>query len=100
MRSAKIYGDRGRQFYSLLDAAAAVQNMLLASYARGLGTCWIGAFDDDSVSKILRLPFGVKAIAIIPLGYPDEAPEPPSRIILENLVHRNRDEIRARGTRL
>jgi nitroreductase len=90
MRSAKFYGDRGRRFYSLLDAAAAVQNMLLASYARGLGTCWIGAYDDEMVGKILNLPLGVKPIAIVPLGYPSENPGPSSRVALQNRVHRNR----------
>ncbi|UCH37898.1 MAG: nitroreductase family protein [Candidatus Bathyarchaeota archaeon] len=97
MRSAKIYGDRGRRFYSLLDAAAAIQNMLLASHAHGLGACWIGAFDDEGVQQILNLPLDVKPIAIVPLGYPDENPEPPLRIAIHELVHRNRYQLHARG---
>jgi nitroreductase len=90
MRSAKIYGDRGRRFHSLLDVAAAVQNLLLASYAHGFGTCWIGAFDDERVRKILDIPLGVKPMATVPLDYSDENPAPPSRINLQQLVHRNR----------
>lgn len=89
MRSARVYGDRGRRFYCLVDAAAAVQNMLLAAHALGLGTCWVGAFDDAMVVKILGLPSGVRPVAIVPLGYPDEAPRGPSRMRLNDLVHSN-----------
>lgn len=78
-RSARIYGTRGRHFYCLLDAAAAVQNILLTAYALGLGTCWVGAFDDIKVAAVLKLPSGVRTIAIVPLGYADETPKPPSR---------------------
>ncbi len=89
-RSAGIYGNRGRQFYCLLDTAAATQNILLAAYALGLGACWIGAFDDEIVRKILNLPLEVRPIAIIPLGYPSETPTSPPRIELSQLVHLNR----------
>ena len=89
-RSASIYGSRGRDFYCLLDVAAAVQNLLLAAHALGLGTCWISAFDDEMVTKILNLPFGVRPIAIVPLGYPNEVPQPSPRIKLNELVHLNR----------
>lgn len=89
LRSAGIYGDRGRRLYCLLDAAAAVQNMLLAAHALGLGTCWVGAFEDEMVVKVLNLPFGVRPVAIVPLGYPDEAPQPPPRMNLNDLIHLN-----------
>lgn len=89
MRSARVYGDRGRSFYCLLDAAAAVQNMLLAAYALGLGACWVGAFHDEMVANVLNLPPGVRPVAIVPLGYPDETPRS-SRMRLKDLVHSNR----------
>ncbi len=91
-RSAGRYGSRGRRLYCLLDAAAAVQNLLLAVHALGLGACWIGAYHDESVSKVLQLPKSWKPVAIIPLGYPAEKPWPSSRIPLEALVHRDRYE--------
>ncbi len=90
IRSTKIYGVRGRDFYCLLDGAAAVQNMLLAVHALGLGACWVGAFDDKMVVKVLNLPFGVRPVAVVPLGYPSEAPNPPPRMQLDDLVHLNR----------
>jgi len=87
-RSARRYENRGRGLYSLLDAAAAVQNMLLAVHALGLGACWIGAFQDEEVAKALNLPEWLRPVAIIPVGYPAEKPLPTPRIPLEALVHR------------
>lgn len=89
-RSARRYGERGMQLYSILDAAAAVQNLLLAVYALGLGACWVGAFRDGWVSEILNLPTWLRPIAIIPLGYPAERPRPTPRMPIEQLVHRER----------
>lgn len=53
----------------------------------GLGTCWIGAFDEDSVKTILKIPINLKPVAIIPVGYPDETPIAPQRMDLEKLLH-------------
>lgn len=67
------YGRRGIELYCLQDAAAAIQNMLLTVHDLGLGACWVGAFDESSVTKILHLPKHLRPIAIIPIGWPDEA---------------------------
>jgi len=96
-RSAAVYGGRGRNLYCILDAAAAVQNILLAAHALGLGTCWVGAYSDEEVAKALDLPEWIKPIAIIPIGYPAEKPSPPRRIPLESLVYR--EHYRASGNR-
>ncbi|MGQ9513600.1 MAG: nitroreductase family protein [Thermoproteota archaeon] len=89
-RSSERYGRRGRDLYSICDASAATQNLLLAAHALGLGSCWVGAFDETSVSKILGLPDGVKPIAIVPIGYAGETPSPRSRIPLREIVHMQR----------
>lgn len=68
--SARRYGDRGRGLYSIQDTAAAVQNILLAAYGMGLGTCWVGAFDDDAVAKTLDCSPGEVPVALIPVGWP------------------------------
>lgn len=75
-RSAGTYGDRGYGLYSIQDTAAAVQNMLLAVVAFGLGACWVGAFDEQAVSKALGLPGHLRPVAMIPIGYPKERPKP------------------------
>ncbi len=68
-KSASRYGERGRNLYAIQDAAAATENLLLAAAALGLGTCWVGAFDEREVAKILNLRSRVRPLAIIPIGY-------------------------------
>lgn len=89
IRSAKRYGRRGKEFYCLLDAAAAVQNILLVVHDLGLGACWVGAFIDKMVADILNLPKWLKPVAIIPLGYPDEKPWKTPRLPLKELAYIN-----------
>lgn len=66
--------------YAIQDATASVMNILLAAHSLGLGTCWIGAFDEGEVSSVLNLPAHVRPIALIAIGYPDEMPEAPPRL--------------------
>ena len=73
------YGERGKNLYSIQNVAAAIQNILLAANSFGVGSCWIGAFDEDELSEFLELPKNVRVHAIIPLGYPAEKPTMPSR---------------------
>lgn len=70
-RSAERYHDRGRTLYVYQDTAAAVQNILLAATAMGLGSCWVGAFDEEEVQKVMNLPQKLRPIALIPIGVPD-----------------------------
>ena len=88
-RAAEQYGTRGQALYSIQDADAAVMQILLAAHGKGLGTCWVGAFDDNRVSSILKLPVHIKPIAIIPLGYPAVKPAKTSRLPIEDLVHQD-----------
>jgi len=86
-RSGWGYGARGVNLYCLQDTAAAIQNMLLAAYALGLGACWIGAFREEEVEKILETPRGVRPIAIVPVGHPAEKPRSPPKRSLSEIVH-------------
>ncbi len=85
--SAARYKDRGRNFYSIQDTAAMTQNLLLAAHALGLGTCWVGAFNDDTIAAAINCPQGVLPVAIVPVGYPAESPAPRGRRSLESFVH-------------
>lgn len=58
--------------YWKIDVAIAMQNLVLASTEFGLGTCWIGAFDEEVTKKALGIPKGVRVVAMTPLGYPAE----------------------------
>ncbi|MGC9516537.1 MAG: nitroreductase family protein [Methanomicrobiales archaeon] len=86
-RSAEVYGERGYDLYSIQDAAAASQNMLLTAHDLSLAGCWIGSFDENAVKNILNIPNGVRPVALIPLGYPDEKPYPPTRRSLDEVTH-------------
>ena len=69
-RSASHYGDRGRELYCLQDTAAAVQNILVLATAYGLGTCWVGAFDEYKLKSCMELPDDKRPVSMIALGYP------------------------------
>jgi nitroreductase len=68
--AAASYGRRGVELYCLQDIAAAIENMLLAICAEGLGACWVGAFNEEGASKALDLPNHLRPVALIPIGYP------------------------------
>ena len=53
-----------------IDVAIAMTNMTLAAVAEGLGTCWIGAFQEDQVKQVLGIPEEVRVVELMPLGYP------------------------------
>src|ERR671918_41627 len=86
-RSVNRYGKRGTDFYSVIDGAFTSMIILLSSVNEGIGASFVGAFEDNKVSRILGLPVHVKPIGIIALGYPAEKPERFDRIELNNLVH-------------
>jgi nitroreductase len=68
--SASRYGTRGRELYCLQDTAAAAQNILLAATGLGLGSCWVGAFDEAAVARELDLPTAWRPVALIAIGWP------------------------------
>jgi len=88
-RNVGRYGERGRDFYSIIDGSFASFIILLSAVELGLGACFVGAFDDERVSKVLGLPKEVRPIGIIPLGKPAEIPRRLNRQPLERRVHYN-----------
>lgn len=80
------YGRRGRDLYAIQDVSASIQNLLLIAHALGLGTVWVGAFNEERVSEILKLPHYLRPVAIVPVGYPAEKPSPPPRVSAEEAV--------------
>jgi nitroreductase len=86
-RSSQGYGIRGKLLYCIQDTAAALQNIHLMAYSLGLGTCWVGAFNEEEARRILGIPWGIRPVAMVAVGYPAEAPEPPRRRPLSEAVH-------------
>ena len=73
-----------------IDVAIAVTDMTLAAVELGLGTCWIGAFSEPEVKKILSIPDEVRVVVLLTLGYPATTPSPTPRKPLEEIVSYDR----------
>jgi nitroreductase len=69
-----------------VDVSIACAYMILQAYELGLGTCWIGAFNEDETKKILSIPEHVRVVAMTPLGYPNQAPSQKFRNSLDQIV--------------
>ncbi len=78
--------ERAITLYAHLDAAAAIQNILLASTALGIGSLWISGFDESGVRQTINLPKAYKPIAIIVLGFPKRMVDPPVRRSFEDII--------------
>jgi nitroreductase len=74
-----------------IDVAIAMDHLTLCAVAEGLGTCWIGAFDEAKVKEILGIPPEIRVVELMPVGYPkNPGPVAKSRIPLEKMVKRER----------
>ena len=72
--------------YAEVDAAIAMDHLILAAHDVGLGTCWIAHFDIDAAREILELPESAHPLVFTPLGYPDATPRETKRKTLDELV--------------
>lgn len=73
-----------------VDTAIVLEHIVLEAVELGLGTCWIGAFKEDDVKKILKIPEDKKVVALLIIGYPDENPPSKPRKDVSELVSYNR----------
>lgn len=85
-RIALRYGERGVHLYTIQDAAVSVENLMLAAHELGLGSVWVGAFNESEVFEVLDLPHNLRPVAIIPIGYPERIPQAPPRVAKEDAV--------------
>ena len=69
------------------DPMIAVENMILAAWSLGYGTCWIGAFEEEKVKPLLGIPEDKKVICLLPLGVPAEVPDPKPRRAFGEVFH-------------
>ncbi len=77
----------GEEFWKI-DAAIAMQSLVLAATSEGLATCWIGAFDEKKAKEALGIPANIKAVVMTPLGYSAEEKGPVTeRKPIEQIVH-------------
>ena len=69
-----------------VDVSIAMSFMILQAQELGLGTCWIGAFDESGVKEILDIPDDIRVVAMTPLGYPSQDPAARPRKEVEQIV--------------
>ncbi len=69
-----------------VDTAIALDHISLAAVGEGLGTCWIGSFNQEEVKNILNIPADYKVVALMLLGYPYDEEKPKSRKKVDALV--------------
>ncbi|HNX18381.1 MAG TPA: nitroreductase family protein [Methanoregula sp.] len=88
VRSMSQYGERGI-LYALEDATIACTYMMLAAHARGLCSCWTGAFEDDEVREVLGLPPHIRPVAILAAGHGHAPVKLAGRMDIGEHVHRD-----------
>ena len=69
-----------------VDCAIAMDHMTLAAVAEGLGTCWVGHFDQDACCRALGVPPTAEIMELMPLGYEADSPRDKSRKPLDEVV--------------
>jgi nitroreductase len=70
----------------LADCAISAQNIVLAAYEMGIGSCFVLAFSKTALTEVLNLPENVEPLLVVTLGYPAETPEPPPRLALNQIA--------------
>lgn len=84
--SAVKYGQRGASLYAMQDATIACAYAQLAVVDLGLASVWIGAFEEEAVRRILKVASDDRPVALLPIGYAAESPQPTPRRTLADLA--------------
>lgn len=82
----RSYGSRA-EIYARQQAGAAVENMFLKVMDLGLATCWVGAFDDNAVKRILQIPEQIQVEALLPIAYAFGKEEAKKKLELKQILH-------------
>jgi nitroreductase len=69
-----------------IDVAISIDHMTLQAAAEGLGTCWIGKFDEKGVKQLLGIPDAIRVVELVTLGYPAPATVIKKRLPIEQIV--------------
>jgi len=75
--------------WAIVDTTIAMQNMVIAAWTLGIGSCWIGACDEEKVKELLKIPDKWKVVALVTLGYPAEQPKPRKKKVFEEMFSFN-----------
>jgi nitroreductase len=75
--------------WAVVDTTIAMQNMVIAAWTLGIGSCWIGACNEAKVKELLKIPDKWKVVALVTLGYPAEQPKPRKKKSFEEMFSFN-----------
>jgi nitroreductase len=75
--------------WATVDTTIALENMVLAAWSLGVGSCWIGSFDEEKVKSSLKIPQDWKVVALVCFGYPAETPKQRKRKATNELFSLN-----------
>jgi len=76
--------------WSIVSTTIALQNMVIAAWAMGVGSCWIGDFKEEKVKKLLSIPENWNVGALVSFGYPAEKPHSRKKKSMEEIVGFNK----------
>ncbi len=83
-------GDEYGRKWSTVDISIALQNMVIAAWGLGIGSCWIGDFKEAEVKRLLNIPEDRKVIALVTFGYPAEKIESRQKKPIDEIVSYNK----------
>lgn len=75
---------------SPVDVGISFEHLMLAATEQGLGSCWIGAFNEKAVGEVIGVPENVRVVALTPIGYPDDQGRERKRKSIEEIVSYNK----------
>jgi len=73
--------------WNLIDSSLAAHTLILAAQSRGIGSCWIGMFDEVAVKRLAKLPTEVDVVALVALGYPDGSARERNLKSTDEIIH-------------
>jgi len=80
-------GDPSREKWYKVDIGIAIEHLALEATELGLGSCWIGSFDEEKVKEVLKIPAEKEVIALLPIGIPGQDPPARPRKSLDDLFY-------------
>lgn len=86
IKSRTVMSEADAAAYLKFNAAIAIDHLILRATDLGLGTCWIGMFDQKKVKEVFDVDPKYIVAALIPLGYPDQSPAPRPRLSMNEIV--------------
>ena len=69
-----------------IDLAISIDHLTLQAVEEGLGTCWIGSFDEKRIKELLKIPDDVRVVELVTLGYPADTCKSKNRLSYEKIV--------------